>query len=173
MSENALLAYMNEIVDGVNAEMMEHLPGDYLTAYSLDRPINPSRTSELDVHQTLQKMVLDTKKKEGWTHGHVYVPISRVPRASGCRIVPHRTGNEKPSSMPTCVITPQPKNSIVNSLKQLPAELRWRERCERLKSLWAIAYPTSPRLRLGEEFMTPRRKCVHALTSPASSPSWG
>lgn len=45
--------------------------------------------------QTLQRMVLDAEKKEGWTHGHVYVPISRVPRASGCRIVAHRTGAAK------------------------------------------------------------------------------
>src|SRR5580692_10700188 len=45
--------------------------------------------------QTLQRMVLDAKKKEGWTHGHLYVPISRVPRASGCKIVPHRTGTER------------------------------------------------------------------------------
>jgi len=51
MSENALLAYMNEIVDSMNAKLMDRLPGEYLIAHSLDRPINPSRTNDLDVHQ--------------------------------------------------------------------------------------------------------------------------
>ena len=51
MRDSAILAYMNEIVDRVNAQLMERLPGDYLIAHSIDRPLNPSRTSELDVHQ--------------------------------------------------------------------------------------------------------------------------
>jgi len=46
MRDSAILAYMNEIVDRVNAQLMERLPGDYLIAHSIDHP-----SSELDVHQ--------------------------------------------------------------------------------------------------------------------------
>jgi hypothetical protein len=51
MSASAILAYLNSYVDRVNKRLMERLPGDYLTAISIDKPLNPSRNNELDVHQ--------------------------------------------------------------------------------------------------------------------------